>query len=104
MQWDPDQEYPATLVASGRRDVSRHLSTVYGQSRRVANFIFAWWNAEVHGGFDLTDLADLDPHVCEDVITVFTWIAREKTLSYPDAYKPEIVEIIRRWRPHIDID
>lgn len=35
-----------------------------GQGRRVANFILAWWNAGVHGGFDLTDLADLDPHLC----------------------------------------
>lgn len=22
-----------------------------GQGRRVANFLLAWWNAEVHGGF-----------------------------------------------------
>ncbi len=75
-----------------------------GQSRRVANFILAWWNAEVHGGFDLTDLADLDPEICEDIVTVFTYIAREEALSYPDACKPEIVEIIRRWRPHVEID
>lgn len=75
-----------------------------GQSRRVANFILAWWNAEVHGGFDLTDLAELDREICEDMITVFTFIAREETLSYPDAYKPEIIQIIRRWRPHVEID
>ncbi len=31
-----------------------------GQGRRVANFLLAWWNAEVHGGFDLTDLANVD--------------------------------------------
>lgn len=75
-----------------------------GQSRRVANFLLAWWNAGVHGGFDLTDLADLDPEICEDMITVFTYIAREETLSYPDAYKPEIIQIIRRWRPDIEVD
>jgi hypothetical protein len=75
-----------------------------GQGRRVASFILAWWNANVHGGFDLTDLADLDPHVCEDMIAVFTWIARERTLSYPDDYKHEIVEIIRMWRPHLKVD
>lgn len=38
-----------------------------GQGRRVANFLLAWWNAEVHGGFDLTDLANVDPHVAEDM-------------------------------------
>jgi len=26
-----------------------------GQSRKVANFLLAWWNAEACGGFDLTD-------------------------------------------------
>ena len=26
-----------------------------GQSRRVADFLLAWWNAGECGGFDLTD-------------------------------------------------
>jgi len=75
-----------------------------GQGGRVANFLLAWWNAEVHGGFDLTDLANVDREVADDMATIFTWMACEETLSYPDAYKPEIVEIIRRWRPHVEID
>ncbi|OVE86831.1 hypothetical protein B7W89_24795 [Agrobacterium tumefaciens] len=75
-----------------------------GQSGRVANFLLAWWNADVHGGFDLTDLANVDREVAEDMATVFTWLAGEEDLVYPDAYKPEIVEIIRRWRPHVEID
>ncbi len=75
-----------------------------GQSQRVANFILAWWNAEVHGGLDLTDLANLDRDVCEYMVTVFTWLAREEDVVYPDAYKPEIIAIIRRWRPHVEID
>ncbi|MBW9080656.1 DUF7673 family protein [Agrobacterium pusense] len=75
-----------------------------GQSRRVANFILAWWNADVHGGFNLTDLADVDRDVCEDMVTVFTFLAREEDLVYPEAYKPEIIQIIRRWRPDVEID
>jgi hypothetical protein len=75
-----------------------------GQGRRVANVILAWRNADVHGGFDLTDLANVDRDTCEDMVTVFTWMAREEDLSHPDAYKPEIVEIIRRWRPHLQVD
>jgi hypothetical protein len=31
-----------------------------GQSRRAANFILAWWNAETLGGFDLADLFAVD--------------------------------------------
>ena len=75
-----------------------------GQSRRVANFILAWWNADVHGGFNLADLADVDRDVCEDMVTVFTFLAREEDLVYPEAYKPEIIQIIRRWRPDVEID
>ncbi|UXT23916.1 hypothetical protein FY140_24240 (plasmid) [Agrobacterium tumefaciens] len=75
-----------------------------GQGRRVANFLLAWWNAEVHGGFDLTDLANVDREVADDMATVFTFLAREEDLVYPEAYKPEIIQIIRRWRPHVEID
>lgn len=75
-----------------------------GQGRRVANFLLAWWNAGVHGGFDFSDLANVDREVAEDMATVFTWLAHEEDMIYPDDYKPEIVSIIRRWRPHIEID
>nr|WP_309546667.1 hypothetical protein [Rhizobium rhizogenes] len=54
----------------------------------------------MHGGFDLTELADLDPHLCEDMTTIFTWLGREPTLTYPDDYRQEIEQIIARWRPH----
>jgi hypothetical protein len=30
------------------------LPMATGQGRRVADFILAWWNADVHGGFNLT--------------------------------------------------
>jgi hypothetical protein len=75
-----------------------------GQGRRVANFLLAWWNAEGLGGFDLTDLANVDREVAEDMVTVFTFLAREEDLIYPDAYKPEIIQVIRRWRPDVDIE
>lgn len=70
-----------------------------GQGRRVANFILAWWNAEVHGGFDLTDLDNVDPHIAEDMVIIFTWLARQDELIYPDDYRQEIEKIISHWRP-----
>ncbi len=70
-----------------------------GQGRRVANFLLDWWNADVHGGFDLTDLANVDPHVAEDMATIFTFLAREETLIYPTDYRAEIETIIGHWRP-----
>ena len=34
-----------------------------GQSRKVANFLLAWWNAEECGGFDLTDVWGVDKSI-----------------------------------------
>ncbi len=73
-----------------------------GQGHRAANFLLAWWNAEVHGGFDLTDLANVDHDVAEDMVTIFTFLAREEDLVYPNAYRGEIEKIIARWRPQIE--
>ena len=70
-----------------------------GQGRRVANFLLAWWNADVHGGFDLTDLANFDPHIGADMATIFTFLAREEDIVYPYDYRSEIEQIIARWRP-----
>ncbi|MBB3978600.1 hypothetical protein GGQ64_003834 [Rhizobium azooxidifex] len=61
-----------------------------GQGRRGANFLLAWWNAEVHGGFDITDLANVDPHIGA-MATV-----------YPTDYRAEIEKIIERWRPQTE--
>ncbi|MGI2033842.1 DUF7673 family protein [Rhizobium panacihumi] len=70
-----------------------------GQGRRVANFLLAWWNAETNGGFDLADLANVDPDVGEDMVTIFAYIAREEDMVYPYEYRSEIEQIIARWRP-----
>lgn len=53
-----------------------------GQSRRVANFLLAWWNADECGGFDLTDLWQVDTEIANDMVTVFSLLAHHR--SYPD--------------------
>ena len=56
-----------------------------GQSRRVANFLLAWWNAGACGGFDLT-------------------VARLIALKheYPTAYDrgAQFEALVAAWRPH----
>ncbi|MBB4571307.1 DUF7673 family protein [Rhizobium leucaenae] len=73
-----------------------------GQGRRVANFLLAWWNTEVHGRFDPTDLTNVDPHIGEDMATIFTFLAREEDVVYPYDYRDEIEAIIARWRPQAE--
>lgn len=69
-----------------------------GQGARVANFLLAWWNAGRDGGFDLTDLWNVDEAIADDMQTVFGLIARSR--SYPSAYglDAQFREIVTGWR------
>jgi hypothetical protein len=40
-----------------------------GQSRRVADFLLAWWNAGDCGSFDLTNLWAIDEAIAKDMTT-----------------------------------
>lgn len=88
---------PAERAALER--LIEHAQRDSGQSRRVANFLLAWWNAGECGGFDLTELWGLDEAIAADCIAVFGFVAR--TNRYPDAlgYGPAFEAIVRRWRP-----
>ena len=70
-----------------------------GQSRRVAGFLLAWWNAGQCGGFDLTSLWGVDAAIAADMVTVFALIARHH--NYPDTlgYAREFEVIMREWHP-----
>ncbi|MFC3549427.1 hypothetical protein ACFOLC_00185 [Lysobacter cavernae] len=70
-----------------------------GQSRRVANFLLAWWNASRDGGFDLTDLWAVDTAIAQDMTTVFCLVARVH--SYPDTlgYGARFEPLVEAWRP-----
>ena len=69
-----------------------------GQSRIVANFLLAWWNAEECGGFDLTDVWGVDTPVAVDMLRVFALLAG--CHQYPDTmgYGKHFEAIVRAWR------
>jgi hypothetical protein len=69
-----------------------------GQAKRVANFLLAWWNATRDGGFDFTDLWNVDREIAVDMVTVFAMIA--ETWTYPDrlGYEDDFREIVTLWR------
>ncbi|KRA15461.1 hypothetical protein ASD69_18055 [Lysobacter sp. Root604] len=79
------------LLAIAERDT--------GQSRRAANFLLAWWNADRDGGFDLTDLWAVDTALARDMVTVFVMVARVH--SYPDTlgYGSRFEPLVDAWRP-----
>ena len=69
-----------------------------GQSRRVANFLLAWHNAEENGGWDPTDLWNVDTAIAEDMLTLLK-LAKDSH-RYPGdlGFEPEIKAIWRIWR------
>jgi len=72
-----------------------------GQSKRVADFLLAWWNSRTCGGFDFTDLWSLDHAIIEDIFIVIRLISRAH--HYPDTYGygDRFEELVRLWRPHL---
>ncbi|MFW6855425.1 DUF7673 family protein [Burkholderia gladioli] len=79
----------------------KHALNCTGQSRRVADFLLAWWNAAECGSFDLTNLWNVDEEIAEDMTVVFRLIARAH--SYPDTlgYGDQFEAIVREWRPEL---
>lgn len=97
MSYRPEPPTEAQLQA-----LSRLVNIAKGdtaQSRRVAEFLLAWWNAGACGGFDLTNLWSLDLTIARDMQAVFGLIAEHH--HYPDHYSltDDFVEIVRQWRP-----
>ncbi len=78
------------LIEIARRDT--------GQSRIVANFLLAWWNAEECGGFNLTELWGVDTEIAADMITIFSTLPR--WCHYPDAlgYSSDFAFLVSAWR------
>lgn len=72
-----------------------------GQSRRVADFLLAWWNSGACGSFDLTNLWGVDTTIATDMVKVFAYIA--VTNRYPDTlgYAKEFEAIVHEWRPEL---
>ena len=67
-----------------------------GQSRRVANFLLAWWNADRDGGFDMRDLWHLDEAIVADIIKVFGMIGH--VWAYPDSLGFDLSHLVTLWR------
>ena len=70
-----------------------------GQSRRVASFLLAWWNAEECGGFDLTDFWNVDAEIVRDMISVLELVVAQR--KYPDTfgYGKDFEYLVKLWRP-----
>lgn len=72
-----------------------------GQSRRCADFLLSWWNAESCGGFDPTDLWAVDLQIRQDIVRLVCFIGVAP--HYPDAlgYGSQFESLVEQWRPEL---
>ncbi|WP_066095048.1 DUF7673 family protein [Xanthomonas massiliensis] len=90
---------PQTRAALDRLlEVASHDT---GQSRRCADFLLSWWNAESCGGFDPTDLWSVDLQIKRDMVRMLSFIALNP--YYPDAlgFRTEFEALVEQWRPQL---
>ena len=94
-----DAPYPSQSGLAALQRLVEIAATDTGQSRTVADFLLAWWNASACGGFDPTALWSVAPSIRDDMLTVLDLIAHHR--EFPDAYGlgDAFVALVARWRP-----
>jgi hypothetical protein len=73
-----------------------------GQSRRAANFLLAWHNAEENGGWDPTDLWGIDDQIAGDMLAVLQ-LVRERHVYAEElviklGFRAQMQAVWERWR------
>ena len=67
------------------------------QARRVAAFLLAWQDADVNGGWNPTDLWQVDEAVSRDMLLVLSLLRHER--KYPDDFGfAQEMQAVRRSR------
>ena len=71
-----------------------------GQSRRVADFLLAWYNAGEYGGWNPADLWAVDRAIADDMMAVLELLHTGPMGKYPNdwGFRKEIESVWARWR------
>ena len=86
---------------SGLASVARLMRIALGntgQSRRAADFLPAWHNAQENGGWDPTDLWNLDAAIADDILIALHLLRRENRYPADLGFQKEIHQIWQLWR------
>ena len=100
----PGPADPSGIRPEERAAIERLLKVAQGntgQSRKVADFLLAWWNTGSCGGWDPTDLWAVDVDLARSMLIVLVLVARVR--QYPDhyGYRPQFEALVAQWRPHL---
>lgn len=72
-----------------------------GQSRRVADFLLAWWNGGDLGYFPIEHLWNVDRKISADMVMILDYLSRQPLAVYANAFgfDEEMRDLVRAWRP-----
>ncbi|MGH9622709.1 MAG: DUF7673 family protein [Bryobacteraceae bacterium] len=87
----------ASLEAFARQCTATRRDS--GQACRMADFLLAWHNTPENGGWDPTDLWNVDAAIAADMLTMLGAMrAKPGKYSADMGFEPEIQRIWRLWR------
>ena len=69
-----------------------------GQSRRVADFLLAWYNAKENGGWDPTDLWNVDEAIADDLLIVLHFLREQRCYVEDLGFEEEMKAVWQQWR------
>lgn len=96
-----DRSNSVSLNALHSNVCSRTRKAIPHQSRHVADFLLAWWNAGESDAYPITTAWGVDDEIADDMVTVFRLAVHAR--SYPDTfgYGPQFEAIMKAWRPEL---
>ncbi len=102
----PDSPIAEHRFAAPRSATARLLAIANsdtGQSRRVADFLLAWWNGSDLGHFPIEHLWNVDRAISADMLTILGFLAEQPSAVYANAfgYEDEMRALVERWRAHV---
>lgn len=63
-----------------------------------SHFLLAWYNAQENGGWDPTDLWNIDATIADDILTALHLLRVESRYPGDLGFQKEIDQIWERWR------
>lgn len=90
---------PIRLDDTTRRSLDHLLGMAKGntpQAERAGRFLLAWYDADGCGGFDLTDLWEMDNATLRACTVVFLWVASHRATPADVGFTADLNAVLNR--------
>ncbi|HZQ53000.1 MAG TPA: hypothetical protein VFB14_12430 [Bryobacteraceae bacterium] len=87
-----------TEVLEALKRLFRIAMTDTGQARQVADFLLSWHNAAENGGWDPTDLWNVDDEIADDILTVLQFPRVRHEYAGELGFRSEMRTAWEQWR------